>query len=143
VRRLLWLIPAALLLAAADPAQEVLDLFAGLAAALSANDAPQFLAAFDRAMPGYNKLRENVTALAGPIGVNGTPLTAIENYVDVMSDEGDAQHRTVEVNWRMRIKRGGDAIANAPREQRLRCKLEKRGKKWKIVALDQVEFFAP
>jgi hypothetical protein len=139
MKRALWLIPAALLVAA-DPAQEVLDLFTGLAASLSANDAQQFMAAFDREMPGYDKLRQEVTALVGPRAGNGVYLTEIASYVDVVSDEGDAQHRTVEVDWRMRVKRRGDAVS-APREQRLQCKLEKRGKKWKIVSLTPLEFF--
>jgi hypothetical protein len=142
MRWILGLVLAAALLGA-EPTQEVLDLFTGLAASLSGNDAVGFLAAFDRAMPGYDKLREEMTALVGPPPVNGVPLTEIANNVDVVRDEGDAQHRTVEVNWRMRIKRRGDATAGAPREQRIECKLEKRGKKWKIVAMSPIEFFAP
>jgi hypothetical protein len=142
MRRALWLIPVAVLLAA-EPSQEVWDLFTGLAGSLSGNDASGFLSAFDRSMPGYDKLREQVTALAGPTAVNGVRLTEIANYVDVVRDVGDAQHRTVEVNWRMRIKRSGDATAGAAREQKIECKLEKRGKKWKIVAMSPIEFFAP
>ena len=139
MRRALWWIPVAVMLAA-EPSQEVLDLFTGLAASLSGNDAAGFLAAFDRAMPSFDKLREEVTALAGPTAVR---LTEIANNVDVVRDEGDAQRRTVEVNWRMRIKRSGDATAGAPREQKIECTLEKRGKKWKIVAMSPIEFFAP
>jgi hypothetical protein len=132
----LWLIPvAALCLTAAEPSQEVLDLFTNLAASLSANDAREFLAAFDPAMPGYSRLRDGVTGL--------TRAGDLESSVVVVRDEGDAQHRTVEVDWRLRIRSHVDATASNPREQHLVCKLEKRGKKWKIVSLDPVGFFAP
>jgi hypothetical protein len=131
-RLAMWLIPLAACLAA-DPAQEVLDLFTNLAASLSAGNVPVFMAAFDPAMPGYAKLRDNVTAL-----VNSS---TVESFVDVVRDEGDAQRRTVELSWRVRIKRAGDATASAPREQTIRCRVEKQGKKWRITSLEPLEFF--
>jgi hypothetical protein len=128
----LFLIPVALALAA-DVQQDVLDLFTDLAASLSANDPQQFLAAFDPKMPGYAQLRDSVISL--------TREGQIQSSVDVVKNEGDAARRTVEVDWRMRVRRGADGTASAPREQRLQCTLEKRGRKWKIVALAPVEFF--
>ena len=62
-RRVLLLLPLAACCRAADPAQEVLDLVADAAGALSAGNVALFLKAFDPAMAGYAKLRENVTAL--------------------------------------------------------------------------------
>jgi hypothetical protein len=132
----LFLIPLAVCLAAAaDPAQEVLDLFTNLAASLSAGNAEEFMGAFDKSMPGYSKLRDGVTGL--------TKVGGIESSVEVVRDEGDAQHRTVEVDWRMRIKSNVDATASVPRQQTIQCKLEKKGRKWKIVSLDPVGYFAP
>jgi hypothetical protein len=131
----LWLIPVALAVClAADVHQDVLDFFTDLAASLSANDAQQFLAAFDPNMPGYAKLRDGVTGL--------TRAGDIESSVVVAGDDGDATHRSVEVDWRLRVKNNMTATASMPREQRLECKLEKRGKKWKIVSLDPVGYFA-
>ena len=133
-RRALWMIPFAVCLDA-EPSQEVLELFTGMAASLSAGDAREFLGAFDKTMPGYSKLRENVTALAA--------AGYIESSVDVVREEGDAQRRTVEVSWRLRIRRAAEATASAPREAKLTCKLEKRGKKWRIVAMEPIAYFAP
>ena len=62
-RRVLLLVPLAACCRAADPAQEVIDLVADAAASLSAGSVPRFLKAFDPAMEGYAKLRENVTGL--------------------------------------------------------------------------------
>jgi hypothetical protein len=142
MRRAFWLLPIAVCLAA-DPAQEVLDLFTSLAASLSANNASEFMSAFDRRMPGYEKLQGYVNALVGPKLPDDTFLINTENYVDVVSDEGDAQHRTVELNWRMRIKHKIDGTAQVSREQKLKCTLEKSGKKWKIVAMEPIEYFKP
>jgi hypothetical protein len=134
MRRALLLIPIAACLAA-DPAQEVLELVTGMAASLSAGNPKAFLAAFDPAMPGYQKLRDNVVALTGQ--------AEVESFVDVARDEGDAQRRTVELNWRIRIKRRGDATASPGRERRIQCRVEKQGRKWRITAFEPVEFFAP
>src|SRR5690348_16658618 len=111
----LWLIPVALIVClAADVQQEVLDFFTDLAASLSAKDAQQYLAAIDPHMPGYAKLRHGVSGL--------TQAGDIESSVVVVTDEGDATHRSVEVAWRIRVKNDFTATASVPREQRLHCK---------------------
>jgi hypothetical protein len=68
---------------AADPAQEVWDLLTQVASALSERNPAAFLEAFDPAMPGYEKLREHVTALLR----NAEVRSAIE----LESDEGNGQ----------------------------------------------------
>ncbi|HXK06359.1 MAG TPA: hypothetical protein VMS37_28445 [Verrucomicrobiae bacterium] len=133
-RRVLYLIPLALCLAA-DPAGEVLDLFTDLAGSLSAGNAVDFLSKFDKKMPGYEKLSQNVTAL--------TRQADIESYVDLVRNEGDDQKREVEANWKMRLKVGNDATATPGRQQLVKCRVEKQGKNWKITVLEPVDFFAP
>jgi hypothetical protein len=126
--KLLWVLPIAVCLAA-DVHQEVLDVFTDLAASLSANDAERFLGAFDPKMSGYARLRDEITGL--------TREGEIQSSVEVTKDEGDAQHRTVEVDWRLRVRRAADATASTPREQHMVFQLEKRGKKWKVVEVAQ------
>jgi len=133
-RRALCLIPLTVCLAA-DPAGEVLDLFTNLAGSLSAGNAVDFLSKFDKKMPGYGKLSQNVTAL--------TRQADIESFVDLVRNEGDDQKREVEANWKMRLKVGNDATATPGRQQVLKCRVEKQGKNWKITALEPVDFFAP
>ena len=62
-RRAILLLPLAVCCRAADPAQEVIDLVADAAGSLSAGNVVGFLKAFDPAMAGYAKLRENVIGL--------------------------------------------------------------------------------
>ena len=128
----------------ADSAQQVWDLFGDMAASLSAANPQEFLAAFDKAMPGYQKLSDNVTAL-----LHGFD---IQSSVEFNKNEGDDQKREVEADWLMilhPVENGmyaspkGEVMASDRREQVLKCTVAKQGRKWKMVALGPVEFFAP
>jgi murein L,D-transpeptidase YcbB/YkuD len=119
----------------ADPAQEVWDLLTQVASALSERNPAAFLAAFDPAMPGYEKLREHVTALLRNADV--------QSAIDLESDEGNGQSRTVELTWLLRIKPEPEATSSTKREQRVKCQVEKAGKKWRIVSFEPLALFAP
>jgi hypothetical protein len=134
-RRALLLLALAASSLAADPAGEVVDLFTDVAASLSAGNVKRFLAAFDPAMPGYAALRANVTALAAQADV--------QSFIDPIVNEGTDTRRSVEWKWTLRIRRGDDATANTVREETVKTQTEKRGRKWVIVQLDPIQFFAP
>ena len=134
-RRVLLLIPLAACCRASDPAQEVLDLVADAAASLSAGSVPRFLRAFDPAMDGYAKLRENVTGLVA--------LGDVQSLIDPLEDEGDDRRRMVLFRWTLRLRRGEQSASFIRREQVVKCSVEKKRGKWRIVALEPIEFFAP
>jgi len=134
-RRVLLLIPLAACCRASDPAQEVLDLVADAAASLSAGSVPRFLRAFDPAMDGYAKLRENVTGLVA--------LGDVQSLIDPLEDEGDDRRRMVLFRWTLRLRRGEQSASFIRREQVVKCRVEKQRGKWRIVALEPIEFFAP
>jgi hypothetical protein len=134
-RRTLLLVPLAALCHAADAPQEVLDLIADLAASLSAGNVSLFLKAFDPAMPGYAKLRDNVTGLIAQGDV--------QSFIDPLEDEGDDRRRAVQLQWTLLMHRGQETTSFARREQVVKCRVEKRGGKWRIVELEPIEFFAP
>lgn len=127
----------------ADSAQQVWDLFGEMAGSLSSSNAQAFLTAFDKGMPGYQKLSDSVNALLGEFDV--------QSSVEFNKNEGDDQKRQVEADWLMILRplQGGpvtahhEAMADNQREQVLKCTLAKQGRKWKMVALEPVEFFAP
>ena len=142
-RRVLLLSSCAPLLGA-DSAQQVRELFGEMAGALSAANPQQFLGAFDKAMPGYQQLSVNVTALVSEF--------EIQCSVDFNKNDGDDQKRTVEADWLMTLrpltntnfnKAHTEVFATVEREQVLKCTAAKTGRKWKIAALEPVEFFAP
>ena len=134
-RRVLLLLPFAVCRGAADPAREVLDLVADAAASLSAGNAAGFLKAFDPAMAGYAKLRENVTGLIA--------LGDVQSLIDPLEDEGDDRRRVAQFQWTLLIQRGQQATCSARREQVVKCRVEKQGGKWRIVEFDAIQFFAP
>jgi hypothetical protein len=119
----------------ADDAQDVWDLFTQMASALSEGNAVQFLAAFDRSMAGYQALEANVSALLRQ--------AEVQSSIEVLSDAGDGVSRSVELDWFLQIVEQQDAAGSTRRRERVRCKLAKQGKKWRITALGPLAFFAP
>jgi hypothetical protein len=134
-RRLLLTIPLAACCRAADAAQEVLDLVADAAASLSAGNVSLFLKAFDPAMAGYAKLRENVTGLVAQGDV--------QSLIEPVEDEGDGRRRVAQFDWTLLIERGQESTGSLRRQQVVKCTVEKQGGKWRIVALEPIAFFAP
>jgi hypothetical protein len=134
-RRALLIVLIAGSLRAADPAREVFDLVSDAAASLSAGNAAAFLQAFDRTMSDYAKLRENVTGLLA--------LGDVRSAIEPLEDAGDERRRTVQFQWTLRILRGQAATATVRREQLVKCAVEKQSGKWRITAIEPVDFFKP
>ena len=133
-RRTLLLVPLATCLRA-DSAQQVWDLFTSMASALSAGDAAAFLNAFDPAMPGYEALRAGVTALLRE--------AEVQSSIELVEEEGDDGNRAVELDWLVHIVDRQDGAVAERRRERVKCRVEKSGKKWRIASLEPLQFFAP
>ncbi|MBZ5727109.1 MAG: hypothetical protein LAP87_19190 [Acidobacteriia bacterium] len=118
-----------------DSEQEVSDLFASLAAALSEGNAGAFLEGFDPAMAGFEKLRDDVTGLVRE--------AELQSSIEFLANDGDDRARTVSVDWILRIDQRQDAGGGTRRRQTVKCRVAKQGKRWRIEALDPREFFAP
>ena len=119
----------------ADDAREIWDLFTGMAAALSEGNAVQFLQPFDRSMPDYQMLESTVSALLRGYEVRSS--------VELLSDEGSGSARTIELDWYLELVEQQDDTNVTRRRERVRARLTKSGKKWKIVGLEPIAFFAP
>jgi hypothetical protein len=117
----------------ADTHDDIIDLFASMAAALSEINVPQFMDAFDKDMPEYGKLKSAVTALVNQADVSSS--------VDPVKDEGDEARRTVDLDWYLEIR---SLLPDGPivrRREVVHCELRKEKKRWKIVDLKPIEFF--
>ena len=120
---------------AADSHQEVFDLLTEMASALSEGNALAFLKPIDRAMPDYQKLQDNVVVLVAQ--------NDLASSIEVLKDEGDDKRRRVELDWFLELR---SHEIHGPYERRrkvVKCRLERDKKKWKIVALEPADFFAP
>lgn len=120
--------------ALADTAADVLNVFTSAAEGLINDDAASFLDRFDRNMPGYAALQNNVQGLLAAYDVGAT--------IEEITDEGDDHRRTVELDWLLILKQKG--ATNSPQQTRrqiVKCTVERRGKQWKITALEPVDLF--
>jgi hypothetical protein len=121
--------------AAADTHDDVVDLIASAAAALADVNVPQFMAAFDKDMPGYENLKGAVTAL--------TNHAEVTSAIEPFKDEGDDTKRSVDLDWYLQVR---SLVQDGPivtRRQVIHCELRKEKQRWKIVSIKPVEFFAP
>jgi len=120
---------------AADAPQQVFDLFNKIAAGLSDNDPALFIDAIDPAMPHFRDFRRDLVAL--------TDLADLSNSVEVVSETGDDTHRAAELDWFLEIVGKSDPHPVEQRREVVKFKLERKGKKWKILSIDPQRFFAP
>ncbi len=133
-RRALLALGAAALARAADPAAEAWEVVTAMAAALGRGSDGEFLAVCDASLPGYATLRGNIAALVA--------TAEIESGIDPVTNEGDGAARLLEVDWLLHlVERGFGRVTR--RRQVVKCRMEKRSRKWKVVALEPVAFFAP
>src|SRR5579863_5285928 len=94
--------------ALADSAADVLNVFTSAAEALINDDPASFLDSFDRNMPGYAALRENVKGLVAAYDVGST--------IEEITDEGDDSKRTVQLDWLLILSQKG--ATNSPQQTR-------------------------
>ena len=121
-------------LAVAEPPADVREFFRSTAEALVNDDASAFLASFDREMPEYAALSGEVTGLLAAYDVGSS--------IEIVSDEGDTQKRTLELDWLLvTSEKAANHSNGVSRRQIVRCRIERRGRQWKIVAFEPVDFF--
>ncbi len=121
-------------LAAAAPGGETVSDFLGrLASALSDGDAGEFLSHFDPAMPGYDRLRGLVSGLLAQAEAGSS--------IEILQDSGDERRRELALDWILELTLKSDSAATEHRRATVKCTLERQGKKWKVTALEPLEFF--
>jgi hypothetical protein len=119
----------------ADTHSDIIDVFTAMAAALSDTNVPEFMNAFDKDMPGYGKLKNDVTALM--------TQADISTSAEPIKDEGGDAERKMDLDWYLQVR---SLYPNGPivtRREIIHAELRKQGKHWKIVSLQPMEFFAP
>jgi hypothetical protein len=123
------------MLALADTRQELIDVFGAMAAALSEGNPAVFLRAIDPSMPGYPRFAAAVRALAAQNDVSSS--------IEIGKQEGDSRVQTVELDWLLDIRGKDQSHLFVRRQSTVKCRLERRAGKWRIVSLEPLGFFAP
>jgi len=125
----------ALALLRADAQSDVNDLLGSMTAALVEVNAQEFMGAFDKNMPDYERLKGNVEALVNQADVSSS--------IEPLKNEGDDSRRMVDLDWFLEVR---SLLQDGPivrRREVIHCELQKQGKRWKIVSLTPIDFFAP
>jgi hypothetical protein len=133
MRRLFLIAISAGILVQAGAKQELAEQFASMASALSDANPGEFLRAIDPSMPGYEGFAANIRALATE--------NAVSSSLEITSQKGDERTQEVELQWLLEIKGIGQSSVALQREGLVKCKLERRKKKWRIVSLEPLNFF--
>jgi len=118
-----------------DAHSDVIDLVGSLSAALTAVNVQAFMDAFDKDMPGYDDLKTQVTAL-----VNQADVTS---SIEPIQESGDDASYAVDLDWFLQVRSLLDNGPIVERREIVHCELRKQKKKWKIVAIKPMDFFAP
>jgi hypothetical protein len=119
----------------ADTHQDIIDLFTKMASALSEGNGLAFLDHVDHAMTDYAKLEKYILALAAQ--------NEVMSSIDLLNQEGDEHTQKVELDWFLQIRSREQSGPLERRRQIIRCRLERPKKKWKVMAIEPVSFFAP
>lgn len=105
------------------------------ATALNSGNATEFLSFFDKSTPGYNRLSAGAVALVAE--------GEVQSSIELVSNQGTDTARTIEVDWTLQVVSEDTRMQRAGREQRVKCRLELQGNRWRIMAIDPVNFFSP
>jgi uncharacterized protein (DUF736 family) len=60
-----------------------------------------------------------------------------------VSNEGNDSVRTITVDWILTIVSKQDSVSSAARKQRVRFRVEKQGRNWRITSFEPADFFSP
>jgi hypothetical protein len=129
--------------ACADAHDDVMDVLAKMAAALTQTNADgqaisgnvaEFMSAVSKDMPDYDTLKNNVTAL-----VNNAEISS---SIEPLTEDAQADTYKIDLDWVLEIRsleRDGPLVR---RREVVHCELRKEKKHWKLIALKPVSFFA-
>jgi hypothetical protein len=134
-RGLLMALAALPAIAAADAAAEVWEVLTGMVEALAEGNAAGFLGAFDPAIKGFEELRAAVTGLVEE--------AEVESSIDPRENAGDDRGRTLRVQWSLRLIARSDFQRLTDRQATVTIRMERQGRKWKVVQFEPASLFAP
>lgn len=136
LRATLALLSAVCLPAAASDTEAIANLLRTLSIALSDGSAVRFLAQVDgKNWPGYAALQQNVAALVAQNDVGSS--------VDLIETSSSGEGYDLRLDWLLQLRPAAGEGAAQTRRRELRCRVERRGSRWKVTRIEPVEFFRP
>ena len=121
--------------AASDVHTDIAAVFGSMAAALADDNTAGFMSPFDKDMPDYDRLRNDIAGLIGQ-----AELTC---DIEPVKDEGDEAKRSVDLDWTLQIRSREMSGPLIQRHETIHAELAKTKKRWRIVSISPLDFFAP
>ena len=134
-RRALILTPVVAPLLRADASSDVWELFVKLAAALAEDNVSGFMDGIDPEMNGFEQLKANIDGMI--------QQAEIRSIIDKVTETGDDHARSMQLDWFLQLKRRGSGDRTEERQQVVKCDVALQGKRWRVVRIDPIRFFAP
>jgi hypothetical protein len=132
----LWIVAATLARGAdRDPAADVWDVVATMAAALAEPNEYAFMKPVSKSFEQYEMLERQVRTLV--------QTNDVVSAISPVTNEGDDKERQLEVDWYVEIKPQASKQTMTQRHLNVKLTLVKNGKHWMITTLSPISFFAP
>ena len=113
---------------------EIRDLLLALSTSLEDGRAARFLAQVDRTrVARYAELEQNVVALAAQ--------NQVASSIRLLDEQADGQAYDLKLDWLLEMRPAGSLGRLVTRREQVRCRVARSGRRWKVVALEPVEFF--
>ncbi len=112
---------------------------AKLATYISAGDTVGALETFDKSLPNYGEISEDLNALSAQSEV----LCSIEVVGDKEADDAKSDVHHLDLDWYMRLTSVADLGVTEARRVRVAVTIERFKTKWRITALAPVTILAP
>src|SRR4051812_45416894 len=119
----------------ADATQEIWDLITSVASALGEGNAARCVAAFDPSLAGFQALKTNIQGLVQGFDVQAS--------IDLVERTEDANGQSLMLDWMLHMTQRDSAARGTRRRETVKCRVEKRGRHWRIVTFDPLGLFAP
>jgi hypothetical protein len=114
---------------------EIRDVLALIASALAEANPAGLFEQFDPGMPELPTLRSHLEALMTHANV----LSSIE----LVEGAGDGGNYTADLDWILEIRPKPETGPLERRRERIKCAFRKQKRRWRVVSLAPVSFFAP
>jgi hypothetical protein len=121
--------------ACADTHDDVIEVVTSMAGALTEVNMAKFMSAFSKDYPDYGTMETGVTALMKQAEVSSS--------ITPLAEDGDDQARKIDLDWVLDVRSLEQDGPIVHRRQVVHCELRREKKRWKIVALSPLDFFAP
>jgi hypothetical protein len=119
----------------ADTRQEINAVLASMATDLSNSNASGFMKAFDKEMPGYGVLRQQVIGLID--------YAEISTSIEIQSLTANGENQIAKLDWYLTMRNRGDSTMVTNKRDLITIEFALQNKNWRVIRISPPDFFIP